>query len=99
VYCRNCSALFEDGYVCYQQTEKLTWLELRLGYQGSNCYYYGKREQYINIIMKSMLMAFEVLTAVFKVDSGNSRVFPKIGTFEQGCGIDIPNDSILSVSF
>ena len=46
-----------------------------------------------------MLMAFEVLTAVFKVDSGNSRVFPKIGTFEQGCGIDIPNDSILSVSF
>jgi len=49
--------------------------------------------------MKSILMAFEVLTAVFKVDSGSGRVFRKVGTFEQVCGIDILNDSILSVSF
>lgn len=36
-------------------------------------------------------MAFEVLTAVFKVDSGSGTVFRKVDTFEQGCGIDIPN--------
>ena len=43
-------------------------------------------------------MAFEVLTAVFKVDSVSGRVFCKVVTFEQVCGIDIPNDSILSIS-
>ena len=31
--------------------------------------------------MKSMLMAFDVLTAVVKVDSGSGSVFLKVATF------------------
>jgi hypothetical protein len=45
-----------------------------------------------------MLMAFEVLTAIIKVNSVSGRVFRKVGTFEQVCGIEIPNDGVLTAS-
>jgi hypothetical protein len=45
--------------------------------------------------MENMRVPFEVLTALFKVDSGDSSFLRNGGSFEQGYGSNIPNYSII----